>query len=116
MKNNKVKVYCCGTDFLYELGHAGGGNTVYASKDEVKKYNRCHRSCGIVELDVTFSQWKLKQNRNISYTSNLEKNFESRKRTDKEIQLNHLDELKELYSEKLKNINKRIKEVKNEKH
>lgn len=39
-------------DFLYELGEARGGNTIYPSIKNIKEYVSCVDECGIVEVEV----------------------------------------------------------------
>jgi hypothetical protein len=46
--------YMCTTDFDYELGYADGGNTIYPSVENLKKYKRCWESCGIVKVKVEY--------------------------------------------------------------
>lgn len=42
------------TDFYYELGEAAGGNTVYGSVEDILKHCSCAKSCGVVEVEVTY--------------------------------------------------------------
>lgn len=44
--------FMCKTDFLYELGNAAGGETVYASVEDLKARRPCTEGCGIVEVEV----------------------------------------------------------------
>lgn len=44
--------FMCKTDFLYELGNAVGGETVYASVEDLKARRPCAEGCGIVEVEV----------------------------------------------------------------
>ena len=56
-KIKKVKVYLDGIDWLYEVGHASDGNTVYPGVNSLKEYNRCWDGCGIVECELVFKKW-----------------------------------------------------------
>jgi hypothetical protein len=56
-KIKKVKVYLDGIDWLYEVGHASDGNTVYPGVNSLKEYNRCWDGCGIVECELVFNKW-----------------------------------------------------------
>lgn len=44
--------FMCKTDFFYELGNAVGGETVYASVEDLKVRRPCAEGCGIVEVEV----------------------------------------------------------------
>lgn len=49
--------YMCGGDWQYELGHARGPTSTYASPGEVKKHRKCVTHCGIVEVEVCLKKW-----------------------------------------------------------
>lgn len=51
-----VKGYMCAIDFDCELGAASGGTKVYASIDDLKDDHDCWKSCGIVEVSVSFER------------------------------------------------------------
>lgn len=53
MGTKKVKVYMCMIDWQHEIGEAAGGNTVYASLNDLKKNHTCWEECGVVEVEVT---------------------------------------------------------------
>lgn len=61
MDNKTIKVYTCGVDWQHELGHAAGGNRVYASVKDLKEHAKCWEQCGIVELEITLSKWIAEQ-------------------------------------------------------
>ena len=46
--------YMCKTDFECELGLAEGGNIVYPSVENLKKYKKCWDLCGVVKVEVLF--------------------------------------------------------------
>ena len=47
-----VTGYMCLTDFECELGMACGGNTVYPSENNLRKYRKCVPQCGIAKVKV----------------------------------------------------------------
>lgn len=50
-----------GVDWQHEIGEAAGGNTVYPSINDLKENNKCWKSCGIVECEITFKKWSKNQ-------------------------------------------------------
>lgn len=60
-KNKKVTVYVDGVDWQHEIGEAPDGNTVYPSTDSLKEFNRCWEGCGVVECEIVFKKWIIKQ-------------------------------------------------------
>ena len=50
----KVTCYMDRTDFYYELDDAAGGNTIYGSVEDTLKHCSCAKSCGVVEVEVTY--------------------------------------------------------------
>lgn len=44
--------YMCKTDFDYELGEATDGNKIFPSVAELKMFNKCWKSCGIVKVET----------------------------------------------------------------
>ena len=58
-KVKKVTVFVDGMDWMYEVGSAADGNTIYPDVDCLKKYNRCWDGCGIVECELVFKKWAL---------------------------------------------------------
>lgn len=44
--------FMCLTDFECEVGGADGGNRVFPSVDDLKRYKPCVKACGIVEVRV----------------------------------------------------------------
>jgi len=53
--------YMCKTDYEYEVGHARGGNLVYASEEELKKEKLCVFTCGIVKVRIELEEVILKE-------------------------------------------------------
>ena len=45
--------YMCKTDFDYELGHAAGGNRIFATVEDLKEWFPCVDECGIVKVEVS---------------------------------------------------------------
>jgi len=52
--DGEVIGYMCRTDFECELGAASGGNTIYPSVEDLKRYKPCAESCGVVEVEVRY--------------------------------------------------------------
>lgn len=53
---NRYKVryaYMDGVDFDHEVGEAAGGNTVYATPEDLLKYQSCATGCGIYRVRIT---------------------------------------------------------------
>lgn len=44
--------YMCKVDFDHELGEAADGNHVFASVKDLKRYRKCWKECGIVEVET----------------------------------------------------------------
>src|SRR5665213_522809 len=63
-KNKSVEVFMDGVDFQHEIGHASGGNKVYASLGDLLENNPCAKSCGAVKVKVEFVEWVMEQNWN----------------------------------------------------
>lgn len=57
ISNKKITVYCCGIDWQHELGEALGGNKVYSSVKDLKKYHEHWEQCGIVQLEIKGIKW-----------------------------------------------------------
>lgn len=56
-EGKKVTVVLDGIDWMYEVGDAADGNTVYPDADCLKKYSHCWEGCGIVECELVFKKW-----------------------------------------------------------
>ena len=54
MKTEDEIYYMCKTDFEYNLGYAAGGNSVYASAEDLKRCRPCVESCGIVAVKIEY--------------------------------------------------------------
>lgn len=61
-KPRSIEVFMDGIDFQHEIGHAMGGNTVYADLEDALKNNPCAKSCGIVKVKVELVEWVQDQN------------------------------------------------------
>ena len=61
-EDGTVTGYMCATDWECELGAASGGNVVYPSQADAEHYLKCAKSCGIVEVRVSFSKLVLEGN------------------------------------------------------
>lgn len=57
-----VKLYTCGVHFQHEMAEAMGSQVFYNSIRDLKEAEACWKSCGIVEVKVTFSCWVQAQN------------------------------------------------------
>lgn len=64
--------YLCGVDYQHELGEAADGTPMYPSAESLKKYRKCWKKCGIVEVKLEIKEvtWVEKQDFSIK---NLEK-------------------------------------------
>ena len=47
-----VRGYMCLADWEYEIGHAGGGNKVYASLHDHQEHHSSWKECGVIEVEV----------------------------------------------------------------
>jgi hypothetical protein len=56
-RERKATLYTCGVHFQHEMAEAEGPQVFYNSIKEFKKSHSCWKSCGIVEVNVTFSNW-----------------------------------------------------------
>ena len=54
--DGSVTGYMCLTDWECEIGAASGGERVYPSIDDLLWHRRCAKSCGIVEVSVSFKR------------------------------------------------------------
>lgn len=54
----KKKLYLCGVDFQHELGEACGGTKLYPSVEDLKENQSCWKSCGIIEIEVSETEYK----------------------------------------------------------
>lgn len=65
--------YMCGTAWDHELGVALGGNTIYASIEDLLTNEICAAECGVVEVRIklkeriTTSDFSIKRTKNIVY-------------------------------------------------
>lgn len=60
-KIKKVTVYMDGVDWRYEVGSAADGNTIYPTLDCLQEYHSCWKGCGVVECEITFKKWVIKE-------------------------------------------------------
>lgn len=58
-EGKKVTVVLDGIDWMYEVGDAADGNTVYPDADCLKKYSHCWEGCGIVECELVLRNGSL---------------------------------------------------------
>jgi len=56
------KGFMCQVDFMHELGEATGGNRIFPTIKELKKYYPCVAECGIVEVEVTLKKVRQESN------------------------------------------------------
>lgn len=49
-----IEGFMCMTDWDHELGLASGGNRIYPSKEDIEKYSKCAKGCGIVKVKTSF--------------------------------------------------------------
>lgn len=49
-----IEGFMCLTDWDHELGYASGGNRIYPSEEDIKKYSKCVGECGIAKVRTTF--------------------------------------------------------------
>lgn len=54
--NNKIIGYMCQTNFHFELGEAPDGCMIYPTPEDLKRYEPCVTSCGIVKVSVTLEE------------------------------------------------------------
>jgi hypothetical protein len=66
-KPKEVEVYLDGTDWIYEIGRAADGNTIYASAEDLKKNSNCWDSCGIAKCKLVFKKWIVKNDLSKSF-------------------------------------------------
>lgn len=62
MESQTRKGFMCQVDFVHELGEASGGNTIYPTEDQAKKYSPCVTECGLVEVEVKVVREVLPEN------------------------------------------------------
>jgi len=78
LKVKKETVYLDGTDWLYEVGAAADGNSIYPDVESLKKYNGHWEGCGIVECEIVFKKWVIESDwgkvKSVSYTAKEIKN------------------------------------------
>lgn len=55
-ENGVVAVFMDKVDWDYEVGAAMGGNRVYPSIEDLKRYQPCCEDCGIVEVEMRLKQ------------------------------------------------------------
>lgn len=65
--------YMCGVDYQHELGEAADGTPLYPSAESLKKYRKCWKQCGIVEIEVEIKDVKWVEPQDFSL-ENFEKN------------------------------------------
>lgn len=56
-RERTATLYTCGVHFQHEMAEAMGPQVFYNSLTEFKKAESCWRSCGIVQVKVSFSRW-----------------------------------------------------------
>lgn len=56
--------YMCMIDFEDELYRAAGGTPIYPSIEDLKENHKCWKSCGIVEVKVSYVKTIVEQNLN----------------------------------------------------
>lgn len=61
MMEKEILCYIDGVDWQHELGEARGGNTLYPSLKDLKRWNPCWDSCGVVKVKVISLEWMEKQ-------------------------------------------------------
>lgn len=52
------KAYICKTDWHFELENASGGVKFYSSVEDLKKYKKCWKDCGILEVEIKIKSLK----------------------------------------------------------
>lgn len=55
MKNQTKTLYTCATNWVHEVGETSV--MLFESLEEVKKYRKCWKSCGIVEIKLTVKDY-----------------------------------------------------------
>jgi hypothetical protein len=100
-------VYIDGVDFRYELGESGGGNKVYASVEDLKRYSPCWKECGIVKCKVVLEEWAVEEDRELAT-----KNSVSAEEFDKNHDLYFLESCKRHLKNLEEDIKKRKKRIK----
>lgn len=56
-RERTAKLYTCGVHFMHEMTEAMGPQIFYNSLTDLKQDHSCWKSCGIVEVKVSFTQW-----------------------------------------------------------
>lgn len=51
-----VTMFMCLTDYEHEMGFSSDASKLFASEKSLRRHNKCADSCGIVEVEVTFSR------------------------------------------------------------
>ena len=56
-RERRATMYTCGVHFEHEMAEAIGPQVFYNSLKDFKAAKTCWKSCGIVEVDVSFLRW-----------------------------------------------------------
>jgi len=57
MKKQKPRYgFMCLTDYLWEVGEALGGNTVFPDLKDLKKHRKCVKSCGVARVKIVLDE------------------------------------------------------------
>lgn len=55
MKKQSKTLYACATDWSHEIGETS--THLYQSLEELKEHRNCWKSCGIVEIKLTVTDY-----------------------------------------------------------
>ena len=111
--SQKKKLYLCGVDFQHELGEACGGTKLYPSVEDLKDNQGCWKSCGIIEVEVSETEYKWIEKQDLWKEEGSVTSTEAATREYKERQITHWKEEVERQKKKVeqfKNIVQRYEE------